>query len=190
MVFNKLKHRVLGLGIRGLTIATVATLVACVSVPPRDASQAVATTPAPSVEVYFYPTKGQTTEQQERDRYECYLWARDQTGYDPSAPHLAPNQQVRVEAAPSGQGALTGAIAGAVLGAAVSRRGEKAEGAAQGAIAGAMIGGASEAAQAEQSAQQEQVRLDAERATRLEQKASNYRRAMAACLEGRGYNVR
>jgi Outer membrane protein beta-barrel domain len=36
--------------------------------------------------LYMYPQHGQTQKQQAVDRYECYSWARSQTGYDPSAP--------------------------------------------------------------------------------------------------------
>ena len=35
---------------------------------------------------YIYPSKGQSQEQQERDKFECYNWARQQTGFDPTAP--------------------------------------------------------------------------------------------------------
>lgn len=34
--------------------------------------------------VYAYPTHGQSAEQADRDRYECYQWAVQQTGFDPS----------------------------------------------------------------------------------------------------------
>jgi hypothetical protein len=37
-------------------------------------------------ELYVYPTRGQSTEQQAKDRYECYRWAADQTGFDPTQP--------------------------------------------------------------------------------------------------------
>jgi Outer membrane protein beta-barrel domain len=45
--------------------------------------------------LYMYPQHGQTQKQQAVDRYECYSWARSQTGYDPSAPTsgLSPSQQ-------------------------------------------------------------------------------------------------
>ena len=36
-------------------------------------------------EVFVYPARGQTTEQTSQDRYECYLWAVDQTGFDPGS---------------------------------------------------------------------------------------------------------
>ena len=146
--------------------------------------------PLPSVEVYFYPAKGQSPAQQERDRYECYLWAKDKTGFDPSLPGLAPGQRVQVEpATPPGQKAATGAFIGAVLGAATSEPGESREGAVRGAIAGALIGATSEAAdqqRAQEIQRNEQAKIDA----RLSRQADEYRRAMTACLEGRGYSVK
>ena len=38
-----------------------------------------------SAEIFVYPSQGQSDEQRDRDRYECYLWASEQTGYDPGA---------------------------------------------------------------------------------------------------------
>jgi hypothetical protein len=35
--------------------------------------------------VFIYPKNGQSPDQQGRDRYECHLWAANQTGFDPSA---------------------------------------------------------------------------------------------------------
>ena len=35
-------------------------------------------------ELIVYPAQGQTDEQMKQDKYECYLWAVDQTGFDPS----------------------------------------------------------------------------------------------------------
>ena len=168
-------------------------VAACESPPPPSAVPPPVATP-PSTEVYFYPTKGQSKAQQERDRYECYLWAKQQTGFDPSAPNLAPHQRVRVvPTSPPGEDVKAGAIAGAVMGAVVARPGEEAEGAVKGAIAGAIVGAAAESAREQQTRQieaQRQAQLDAQHAARLEQQASNYRRAMSACLKGRGYEVR
>jgi hypothetical protein len=170
---------------------TAMTLVACATPPPAPPEPASAA-PPPSTQIYFYPTKGQGAAQQDRDRYECYLWAKKQTGFDPSALELAPHQRVQViPTAPPGRDTAVGAVTGAVLGAVVSPPGRSAEGAAVGAVAGAMVGAASEAARQEQ-AERIQQRYDAQQAqrmARLEQQASNYRRAMAACLEGRGYTV-
>jgi hypothetical protein len=38
-----------------------------------------------SEEIFVYPNQGQSDEQRDRDRYECYLWASEQTDYDPGA---------------------------------------------------------------------------------------------------------
>ena len=38
-----------------------------------------------SGELFVYPNEGQSDEQRDRDRYECYLWASEQTDYDPSS---------------------------------------------------------------------------------------------------------
>ena len=35
-------------------------------------------------ELYIYPNKGQSAEQQARDRYDCHTWAVQQTGVDPT----------------------------------------------------------------------------------------------------------
>lgn len=40
---------------------------------------------AEAKDVFVYPNHGQSTEQTSKDRYECYLWAVKQTGFDPSA---------------------------------------------------------------------------------------------------------
>ncbi|MDB6088258.1 MAG: hypothetical protein JWN85_1042, partial [Gammaproteobacteria bacterium] len=59
-------------------------------------------------------------------------------------------------------------------------------------ITGAAIGSTGDAANAE--AQHEQIQVaraqDARQAAVLDQKASNYRRAISACLEARGYIVK
>ena len=190
---NRATNRILRpvvFGLQLLAILGTLMLSACASPPPGEIVQPETTSSRPSVEVYFYPTKGQNEAQQDRDRYECYLWAREQTGFDPSAPLLAPHQRVRVEpVTPPGQETKAGAITGAVLGAATAKPGKETEGAVRGAIAGAIIGAAAESARQEKTRYLEQ-RIETEHAVRIEQQASNYRRAMAACLKGRGYEVR
>jgi hypothetical protein len=177
-----------------LSVVFAAALSACAT-PPRAAtvSEGVPSSPPPSTQVYFYPTRGQSAEQQDRDRYECYLWARKQTGFDPSSPQLAPHQRLEIKPMPpAGYDTAVGAATGAVLGAVVSPPGRTAEGAAVGAVAGAVVGAASDATRQEQAEriQQRYDQRDAQRMAQLEQQASSYRRAMAACLQGRGYTVR
>ena len=34
-------------------------------------------------EIMVYPAKGQSSDQMEKDKFECYSWAKGQTGFDP-----------------------------------------------------------------------------------------------------------
>jgi hypothetical protein len=58
-----------------------------------------------------------------------------------------------------------------------------------GAITGGAIGNASDQAQAAAN-RQVIVQQDSRQVAAMEQKASNYRRAIGACLEARGYSVK
>src|SRR3970282_1764569 len=78
-------------GFRGLAVFATLTLVACASPPPTP-DEPARVEPPPPTQIYFYPTKGQSAAQQDRDLYECYLWAKRQTGSDPTAGQLAPTQ--------------------------------------------------------------------------------------------------
>lgn len=40
--------------------------------------------PASANELFVYPTRGQSEQQQADDRYECHRWAVDQSHYDPT----------------------------------------------------------------------------------------------------------
>jgi hypothetical protein len=51
--------------------------------PPKDVESA-SVTPPPAQKVFVYPRKGQSAEQEAKDRYECHRWAVDQTGFDPT----------------------------------------------------------------------------------------------------------
>ncbi len=53
-----------------------------VAAPPSDES--VSEPPGTSDELFVYPKQGQSEEQQATDRYQCYSWAKDQTGFDPT----------------------------------------------------------------------------------------------------------
>jgi outer membrane lipoprotein SlyB len=175
-----------------LTIAILAaTAAGCASQAPAAATPA-APSVRPSPSVYFYPLHGQTADQQDRDRYECYLWARRQTAYDPSLPRdssLAPVQVVAVP--PPGSSVVAGAATGAVIGAAVSHPWDTAEWAAIGAVAGAMIGAAADASR-QQQAERVEAQENAERArvaAQADAAVIDYREAMKVCLEARGYVV-
>ena len=156
--------------------------------PPGDADGAATTAES---DIYVYPSKGQTEKQLDRDRYECHNWAVAQSHYNPSDTHLAPHQQVRVVEMPApGRDTALGAMTGAVIGSSVASRHDAGQGAVAGAIVGAVIGASSDAAR--QRAETRATRdadARAERA-RLERQAADYRRAISACLEGRGYTVK
>jgi len=190
-----------GSGMRQRTSAIFALIpVALAAIAAGCASQTQTTAPAapatpvvrPSPSVYFYPLHGQSAGRQDRDRYECYLWARKQTGYDPSLPRQDGGPPVQVVAVPPpGYGVVAGAATGAVIGAAVSQPWDTAEGAAIGAVAGAMIGAAADAGR-----QQQAERIEtAENAARVRAAAQSdaavvaYRDAMKSCLAARGYSV-
>jgi len=125
---------------------------------------------AVAADLFVYPQKGQSAEQQNKDSYECYGWAKSQSGVDPGAP--PPSAQAGQHA----RGAVGGAARGAALGAAVGAiGGDAGKGAAAGAVVGG-VGGRRRSVAAQQQQQQ---------ATR-----SAYDQAFAACMEGRGYTVR
>lgn len=132
-------------------------------------------------DLFIYPAKGQSQEQQDKDRYECHSWAVQQTGFDPTRPSTtyAPAPQ-----APQGgmlKGAMRGATVG-VVGGAIG--GDAGKGAAIGAASGALIGGMRRNDYARQQQYQAQQATNYDAAGR-----DNYNRAMGACLQGRGYSV-
>jgi len=52
---------------------------------PDGGGDAVATAaPQSSSEIYAYPAQGQSAKQQDRDYYDCHVWAVDESGYDPT----------------------------------------------------------------------------------------------------------
>ena len=147
----------------------------------------------PFTQVYFYPKAGQSTEQQSRDHFECYNWAVKQTGFDPSQSSIPPKQRVRVvPMPPPGHDTAVLAVAGAVLGALIAGPRHAAGGAIIGGASGAIVGGASDVSRQQYSQQMEEAYAGHDRAVDMqyEAKAHEFRRAMSACLEGRGYSVK
>jgi hypothetical protein len=141
-------------------------------------------------EIIIYPAKGQSNEQLEKDKFECYTWARGQTGFDPMQ---VPTATAPPPEAQAGQGgALKGAAAGAIIGAAaggISKKGNVGKGAAYGAGAGALLGGMNQAGK-RQEEEKRQKQWEEEQVAQYTQKRNSYNRAYGACLEGRGYTVK
>jgi hypothetical protein len=160
-------------------ITLIAIVVACVLAPGSSWSQN---------QMYIYPAKGQTQQQQDKDRYECHTWAVQQTGFDPSRAYPSNPNYYDPQPARSGQvvkGAAGGAALGAIGGAIGGNAGKGAAiGAGVGAGAGALKRRQDRNQQASAQQQQQQAQAQAQNA-----KVQGYQRAMAACLQGRGYTV-
>src|SRR3977135_3533586 len=101
-------------------VAAAGVLGGCVVGPPPPRTYAV---PAPPpARLFVYPASGQSAEQTERDRYECHVWAVQQTGVDPSRADASAYERVVVQPAnPPGSGTAVGAIGGGVLRALLAR---------------------------------------------------------------------
>src|SRR3981189_1111240 len=167
-----------------LASALLGVLSACVTPPPRVGGGRA----PPPQRVFVYPAHGQSPEQTDRDRYECHLWAVQQTGVDPSRADASAYERVVVQPAnPPGSGTAVGLIGGAILGSIIGGPHNAGAGAIIGGATGAVIGSAADAnaqAQAQQTQQQFNQSAAAGRA-----RADSYRRAIGACLQGRGYTV-
>ncbi len=193
-----MKMKILEKNVRSLPIflflVAVLLLTSCYYYPyePMAVQQAQDENIRAITQIYFYPNKNQSTEQQSRDHYACYNWAMDQTSFDPSVSSIAPPQRVRVvPMPPPGHDTVSMTIAGAVLGALIGGSRHAGGGALIGAASGAMMGAVSDASRAEAARQMEEAYQNRYQARdlRKEKKALQFRRAMSACLEGRGYTV-
>ncbi len=132
----------------------------------------------------IYPAKGQSEQTMDKDKYECYAWAKKETGFDPmkagSTTQTPPPGQ-----GPGGervQGAARGAAVGAVAGAIA---GDAGKGAGAGAAGGAMIGGAKK-----RNAQRQAAQAQQQKSAAVASQQSTYNRAFGACMEGRGYTIK
>jgi outer membrane lipoprotein SlyB len=175
-------------GVKVLFVIAAFTLGGCVVAPPRHVD-VVSEQAAPEIrDVYVYPVNGQSEAQTDRDRYECNSWAVQQTHFDPSLANHDQAPRVRVMAAPPGTSTAGGAITGAVIGASISNPRNAPGGALVGAIAGAIIGAAADEAR-QQRVDEVQQEYN-QRYAAQQRPAQDYRRALSACLEGRGYTIK
>ena len=138
-------------------------------------------------DLFIYPSKNQSAEQQDKDKWECRAWATKQSGFDPAARPTAttppPARQV-----PKGglvRGAAGGAALGAVGGAIAGNAGK---GAAIGAAGGGLLGVVRRNDQVRQD-QYSHQQWAQQNMAQYEQNRSNWVRAVKACLTGRGYTV-
>jgi hypothetical protein len=144
--------------------------------------------PVRAQELMIYPAKGQNQDQMERDKFECYSWAKQQTGFDPMQVPTATTPPPQQEAQQGGvlrggaRGAAVGVVAGAIAG-------DAGKGAAIGAASGGLIGGMRRSDQRRRQ-QQAQQQWEQEQVANYGNQRSQYNRAYSACLEGRGYTVK
>ena len=150
-------------------------------------------------QTFVYPKKGQSEQQMEKDKFECYGWAKQQSGFDPMNPpsqqelEAKARQQQGQQAQQSGggetgEGVAKGVVGGAIIGEVVS------DDPGKGAVIGGIIGGIRGSKRAEQKqqqqAQQQQQAIKQQAQAELARQRGTYNRAYAACLEGRGYTVK
>jgi hypothetical protein len=182
-------------------IAYAAGFLAVVLVTPATlAQEAVAPasghkTLAATMNVYVFPTAGQSTEQQSTDEAVCYGWAVQNTGSDPfqlqkqaeAEQQQAEQAKAQAEAVGTGagaRGAVRGAAAGALIGEIASD--DAGKGAAYGAAAGAIAGRRrARRARSEAQAQAEVQASQAQQATA--EQLENFKKAFSVCLEAKQY---
>jgi len=134
----------------------------------------------------IYPAKGQSAQLQDKDKYQCYGWAKGQTGFDPMQ-GPPPAEPAPTSAQSASKQSAAGFARGAAVGAAVGELAHHDAG--RGAAAGGLGGAAIARVQQRQAAQQQQERAAQQQTARSQQKATFYR-AFDACMEARGYAVR
>jgi len=137
--------------------------------------------PAIAQNVIAYPERGQSPELQQRDRYDCYNWAVQQTGYDPQAQPLYGSTAPPPVSGGLFQGGFRGAALGAVGGAIGGNAGE---GAAIGAAVGGLFGGLRR-----REIEMQQMQAEQQAAYARDRRTADFTRAETACLRGRGYSV-
>jgi hypothetical protein len=138
-----------------------------------------------------YPANGQSEDQMEKDKYQCYSWARNQTGFDPMKTPTTtsgpPAKEKEVWGA--GKSGVAGGATGAVVGGLAQGRKGAVRGGLIGAGAGALIGGARSSNQRQREAQKRQD-WERKETNNYVRARTEYNRAFGACMEGRGYSVK
>lgn len=132
-------------------------------------------------DLVIYPAEGQSTEQQQKDEGECFVWAKGNSGFDPLATPTAP-------AAAANEGRRGGAVRGAAGGAAVGAIVGNSDDAAKGAAAGAVLGKMRQNRRNRAATESNQSNTNAAQASTAVGR-DKYDRAYSACLKGRGYSV-
>ncbi|MEA3411638.1 MAG: hypothetical protein U9R74_08870 [Pseudomonadota bacterium] len=136
-------------------------------------------------DLFVYPARGQGAQQEDRDKYECHEWSRNQTGIDPV--QLALQDQQALESTADGddhglvddgaKGAARGALRGTIAG-------DVAKDAAMGASISPMVALLRHRRKIERRHAAWQKQITSEKAA-----MARYDQGYATCLRGRGYTV-
>lgn len=153
-----------------------------------------------ALEVFVFPSQGQTSDQQLIEEGECYDWAVERTGVDPFDLRKQQQEQAKqaeaakAQAGKVGKGAgATGAVGGAAAGALIGGVARGSKGARRGAAAGAVLGGLAGASARREARKQagKQVEAQAQQQQRAtEGQMENFKKAFGVCMESKGYMVR
>ena len=141
-----------------------------------------------ATDLFVYPKQGQSQQQMEKDKFDCYTWAKQPSRFDPmQAPQATspPSSQQRTAPRPL-RGAAGGALGGLAIG---SLAGEAGKSAAIGTATGGVVGCLRRRGQRrqQQSAEQRWVEKQASDYYRL---CEENNRAYGASLVGKGYTVK
>ena len=135
---------------------------------------------ASTVGLYVYPQKKQSATQQLTDEQQCYDSAKTQTGYDPNS--VGPAPKTKGQENGNDHDVAKGAARGSVVSGATG--GDAAAGAKRGAIIGG-IRSKHEKKKDDEAKQQTEAKTTAK-----DKKQDDFKRAISACLDARGYSVR
>jgi hypothetical protein len=165
---------------------------------PTEISAPSQKTLASTMDVYVFPTKGQSSSQQSEDEATCYNWAVQNTGTDPfqlqkqtqQQQQQTSAQQEQITKAGTGAGAK-GAVGGAAAGALIGEiAGHSASAYAwYGAAAGALIA-RRRSRMARSTASAEVQQQGQQQAQASQEQMGNFKKAFSVCLEAKNYMVK
>ena len=135
-----------------------------------------------------FPAKDQTPQQQAADEQACYAWAQQQVDPLAGTPNAdSAAQASKAKAAEATRGAAVKGVAGGVAGGALigAAAGDAGTGAKVGAAAGGLRGLRARKEAEQKAEQQSKAQVQAS----SNQQVTTFKKAMVACLTGKGYSV-
>lgn len=142
---------------------------------------------AVSLGLFVYPSNGQLTEKQTIDEQECYTWAQQTTGINPSSPPASQRPAAATQEDTAQAAASTGVRSAArnvLIANATDNDWEEA------AAIGLVFGSARGARNSRRRNEQAQKEAVAQQAQTSQQQVQQFKNAFSACIEGRGYTIR